>query len=155
MYPTPVNTPSGFAGGPDPAPPQAVTGYGYGAHDTSFGEPSGQRQQNVTYSNPNVNPSIKALCDRVRQTDPQVTMNGLLRHSPVRLAQVVLVDGNCIDFHSLGICKRGHMCKFQHDPTARPSPDRVANFLTLMKPVVEAFQGQRPAKRARGPGPGG
>jgi hypothetical protein len=103
-------------------------------------------------TNPNVNPTIKAMCDQMRQVDPYITMAGLLRNTSVPIGKVVLVDGNCVDFHSFGNCRRGAACHFQHDPTARPSPERVAAFVDLVKPVADALANRRPGKRARGRG---
>jgi hypothetical protein len=103
MFPPPINTPVGFAGGPEPLPPTPVAEQGYGQQDTSFGETYGQRSQNVSHTNPNINLVIKALCDKACQVDPSISMQGLLRGSNVTLGQLVLVDGNCVDFHSFGM----------------------------------------------------
>jgi hypothetical protein len=110
----------------------------------------------AAYHNQNINAVIKAMCNKLRQRDPNVTMAGLLQNSPVKLGQVVLVDGNCIDFHAFGVCQRGASCKFHHDATARPCPDQVAQFMDLVKPLAKGFAWRRPAKRARagGGGPG-
>jgi hypothetical protein len=149
----PINVPYGFASATEsPAPKAAAMGQGYAA----FGEAGGYRQQqpqnNIVHTNPNVDPAIKALLEQVKAADPQITMNGLLRNSGIRLGQVVLVDGNCVNFHALGICKRGNACNFQHDASARPSADRVNNFINLVKPLAEGVKGRRPGKRNRGGG---
>jgi hypothetical protein len=154
VFPSPINTPVGFAGGPEPPPPVPVMDQGYGRPDTSFGETYGQRPPNVPQTNLNVNSVIKALCDKACQVDPSVSMQGLLRGSNVTLGQIVLVEGNCVDFHSFGICCRGTSCRFRHDATARPAPDRVAHFMEVVKPLVENFARGRPAKRGLGGGQG-
>jgi hypothetical protein len=145
-FPSPVNLPMGFSGGTDAPPPRPLV---YDRVDTTFGERANQRPQSIALFNPNVNPSIKALCDQIRQYDPNITISGLLRSTPITPGQVNLVDGNCVDFLSLGVCRRGVQCRFQHDPTARPSPERVENFLNLVKPVVDGLNARRPAKRGR------
>jgi hypothetical protein len=124
-------------------------GQGYAA----FGDAGGPRQQqqhtNTTYNNPNVDPVIKAMCNQVGQLDPNITMASLLRNLAVRLNQVVLVDGNCVDFH---VCRRGWACRFQHDATARLSADQVNNFMNLVKPVAEGLGTRCLPKQGRGAG---
>jgi hypothetical protein len=144
--------PAGFAGGPDQPPPIAGGYSSYDPADMLFGEPQGNRAQGPVSTNPNVNAVIKAMCDRLRQINPNVTMMGLLRGSNVKLLDVVLVEGNCVNFHSFGICRRGYGCKFQHDATARPTPDRVAKFMELVKPIAENFPPGRNLKSPRGGG---
>jgi hypothetical protein len=151
----PINMPLGFAGGPEAPPPRPVAAYANPYQAPAFGENAGQRHQPITpVTNPNVTPVIKTLCDNLRQLDPFITMASLLRNSSVNLVDVVLVDGSCVNFHSFGVCRRGDQCHFNHDPTARPSPERVTNFLNLVKPIADNFPGNRRAKRARR-GPGG
>jgi hypothetical protein len=123
--------------------------------DMSFGEAPRRGPPVAVHTNPHVNPLIKSLCDKLRQADPYVTMMGLLRNTPVSPGQLVLVEGNCLDFHTFGMCRRGASCNFRHDATAQPTPERVQNFMDLVKPIADGFVGRRPAKRARGGGAGG
>jgi hypothetical protein len=155
VFPSPINTPMGFSGGPDPPSRMMSFNGTYGQQDSSFGETTSNRQPRQSFVNPNVNPTLKAIFDRIRQMDPNVGMSGLRRGSNVRLNQVVLVDGNCVDFHSFGVCKRGSACNFQHDVNARPTPERVAQFLDLVKPIADNFGKGRPSIRGRGGGPVG
>jgi hypothetical protein len=146
--PIPINLPYGFAATLD-APPRPT---GYDRVDTSFGEQAAPKQQQMERINPNVDPTIKAMCNQMRQVDPYIMMAGLLRNTSVLIGKVVLVDGNCVDFHSFGNCCRGVACHFQHDPTARPLQERVAAFMDLVKPVADALASRHPGKRARGRG---
>jgi hypothetical protein len=142
------------AWGRSDAPPPRQAQYGYGQQDAIFGETAGPRAPEAPHVNPHTNTILKANLDKVRQADPNITMMGLLRGSLVKLNQVVLVDGNCVNFHAFGICHRGALCKVQHDPTARPSSDQVANFMDLVKPLAKGFLNWQPAKQARAVGPG-
>jgi hypothetical protein len=151
MFQTPINIPAGFSS-QEPMPPRQMHNQQL---DLSFGEAPHQGPPVAVHTNPNVNPVIKALCDKLRQADPYVTMMGLLRNSPVSPGQLVLVEGNCLDFHAFGMCRRGASCNFRHDATARPTPERVQNFMDLVKPIAEGYPGRKPAKRARGGGAGG
>jgi hypothetical protein len=146
VFPLPINTPMGFAGGPDP-PPRLMTNDAYGQQDMSFGETAGKnRQPRTSYFNQNVYPTLRTMFDWIRQMDPNIAMMALLQGSSVRLNQVVLVDGNCVDFHLFGVCKRGSACNFQHDANARPTPEQVAHVLRLAKPITEKFGRGRPRK---------
>jgi hypothetical protein len=147
----PINIPAGFSSHelvairPNYVPQQ----------DMSFGEAPHRGPPVAAHINPNVNPVIKALCDKLRQADPYITMMGLLRNSPVSPGQLVLVEGDCLDFHAFGMCRRGASCNFRHDLTARPTPERVQNFMDLVKLITDGYPGRKPAKRARGGGGGG
>ena len=150
VFPEPVIMPAHFIRAQE-APairPAQVMSYANEAH---FGESPGKRPQQpprVIHSNPNVDPLIAAICNHVRSVDPQATMQGVLQGSSVKLQDVILVDNNCVDFHSFGVCKRGD-CKFHHDPTARPDQERIARFLKLATPLAVAFASRCPTRRRK------
>jgi hypothetical protein len=120
--------PYGCAGrGTNPPVQPHLCRQGHGWVDTSFGEPSVQWQQHQqqdkcsTRYSPKVNPDIKNLCDQV--CNGESNHNGrLLCGSLVKLGQVVLVDGHCVDFHLFGICCSGLACHLQHDTRAGLPP---------------------------------
>ena len=127
--------------------PLATPSYG---GEGGFGEVPRGPQQVVARTNPNLDPAIAAVCGEVRKIDPNATMASVLKGTPLRLVEIILVDRNCVDFHSFGVCRRPD-CRFDHDAGARPTPERVNNFLEKFKPVAAQFQGKRPSnKRRRG-----
>jgi hypothetical protein len=151
MFQTPINIPAGFMAY-EPVPVRPMMGP---VPDMSFGEAARRGPAVAVHTNPNVNPVIKAMCNKLRQADPYVTMMGLMRNSGVSMAQLVLVERSCLDFHLFGMCRRGSSCNFWHDAKGRPSPEKVQNFMDLVKPIAQGYPGLKPAKRAQGGGAGG
>ena len=150
VFPEPVIMPPAFIGAREPHPvrPAQVSS---SSNEASFGESPGKRPQQppqAIHTNPNEDPLIAAICNHVRSVDPQATMQGVLRGSSVKLQDIILVDNNCVDFHSFGVCRRSD-CKFHHDATARPTKERVTRFLGLVKPLADDFASRRPGKRRK------
>jgi hypothetical protein len=46
-----------------------------------------------------------------------------------------------------------NFCYVMPDPEG--SPEKVQNFMDLVKPIAEGYSGRKPAKQARGGGAGG
>ena len=91
VFPEPVIMPPNFMGGQEQTATRPATLST--SNKASFGESTGRRQPQqhwVVHANPNVHPTIAAICNHVREVDPNATMQGVLRGSSVKLQDVIL-----------------------------------------------------------------